>query len=222
MSKLPSGLRRVYNTLYKRKATGLISYAPTPSEIKDYFESQEFDVNNITDEQFEQAISYFTKGELSTVNQEYFDAVSSDKAEVPSSKPEAKASPESNQIIVSGADKQALVSSQSSALGFSLTEEETIAVADSIDNVFADYSAFISSVTNAIKGYIAHKFDTIENDLESSTTEVREYLNARTNQLNQKVSNFADNVKAIQTDTTAIRNNLKNSQTTIMARFRFT
>ncbi|MBN3871651.1 hypothetical protein [Nostoc sp. JL33] len=208
---LAAGTRKVYNHFYKGKATRG-SYTPTPSEIKNYFESQGFDADNLTDEQFNQTVNYFSKGELSTVSQ--------DSEEMPSGEAEANAPIVNNQIVVSGADKQALVSSQSSALGFTLTEEETIAIADSIDDVFTDYSSFISSVTNAIKGYISHKFDTIENDLENSTTEVREYLTARTNQLNQKVSNFADNVKAIQTDTEAIRNNLKNSEIAVLARFR--
>jgi hypothetical protein len=210
---LAAGTRKVYNRFYRNKATGG-SYAPTPSQIEEYFASQGFDANSLTDEQFNQAINYFSKGELSTFGQ--------DSEDMPSGEAEANAPLVNNQIVVSDADKQALVSSQSSALGFTLTEEEAIAVADSIDDVFTDYSSFISSVTNAIKGYIAHKFDTIENDLENSTTEVREYLTARTNRLNQKVSNFADNVKAIQTDTEAIRKNLKNSEIAVLARFRFT
>lgn len=214
MASLPSGVRRVYNSLYKRRVTGGNSYTPTPTQIKEYFDSQGFNVENITDEEFSQVINHFSKGELSTFSQDYED--------MPSGEAEANAPLINNQIVVSDADKQALVSSQSSALGFTLTEEEAIAVADSIDDVFTDYSSFISSVTNAIKGYIAHKFDTIENDLENSTTEVREYLTARTNRLNQKVSNFADNVKAIQTDTEAIRKNLKSSEIAVLARFRFT
>ena len=212
MASLPSGVRRVYNSLYKRRVTGGNSYTPTPTQIKEYFDSQGFNVENITDEQFNQAVNYFSKGELSTFSQDYED--------MPSGKAEANAPSETNQIVVSDADKQALVSSQSSALGFTLSEDETTAIADSIDDVFTDYSSFISSVTNAIKGYIAHKFDTIEDDLENSTTEVREYLTVRTNQLNQKVSNFADNVKAIQTDTEVIRKNLKNSEIAVLARFR--
>jgi hypothetical protein len=130
--------------------------------------------------------------------------------------------PEDNQIVVSDAEKQSLIATQSIALGFNLTEEETIAVADSIDDVFTDYSSFISSVTNTIKGYIAHKFNTIENDLQNSTTEVREYLTIRTNQLNQKVSNFTNNIRAIQTDTEAIRKNLKTSENAVLSRFRLT
>jgi hypothetical protein len=208
---IAAGTRRVYNRLYKNKAIGG-AYAPTPSQIEEYFASQDFDANNLTDEQFNQAVNYLSKGELSTVSQ--------DSEGIPSREAEANAPSESNQIVMSDADKQALVSSQSSALGFTLSEDETIAIADSIDDVFTDYSSFISSVTNAIKGYIAHKFDTIENDLENSTTEVREYLTVRTNQLNQKVSNFADNVKAIQTDTEVIRKNLKNSEVAVLARFR--
>lgn len=224
MAKLPSGVRRVYNALYKLKASGRTAYTPTPSEIKDYFDTNNLNHDSITDDEFHQAVNHFCKGELSTDTQNKIDTTSNNELEIvsPNNKPEPITSAKHNQIVISNSDKQALVSSQSSALGFTLTEEETIAVADSIDDVFNDYSSFISSVTNAIKGYIAHKFDTIEHDLESSTTEVREYLAARTNQLNEKVSGFADNVKSIQTDTTEIRNSLKTSQAAVLTRFRCT
>lgn len=224
MTKLPSGVRRVYNALYKLKAAGRTAYTPTPSEIKDYFDTNNLNHASITNEQFHQAINHFCKGELATDTQNNIDTTSNNQLEIvsPNNEPLPITPAHQNQIVISSVDKQALVSSQSSALGFTLTEEETMAVADSIDDVFNDYSLFISSVTNAIKGYIAHKFDTIESDLENSTTEVKEYLAERTNQLNEKVSGFADNVKSIQTDTTGIRNNLKTSQAAVLARFRCT
>ena len=65
MSSLPSGVRRVYNFLYKRKATGGNSYTPTPTQIKEYFESQDFNFDSITDEEFNQAINYFSSNESS-------------------------------------------------------------------------------------------------------------------------------------------------------------
>ncbi|WP_414756347.1 hypothetical protein [Anabaena sp. CCY 9910] len=125
-----------------------------------------------------------------------------------------------NQIVLSNADKQALVTSQSLALGFELSEDETTEIADSIDDVFADYSSFVNGVTTAIRQYIAHKFDTIESDLSDNTNDIREYLNNRTNRLNQKVLDYAEAVKAIQKDTQVIRDNLKTSKEVILSRFR--
>lgn len=131
----------------------------------------------------------------------------------------AIAVPEDNQIVVSSADKQALVSTQSAALGFELSEQETIAIADNIDNVFADYSAFVTSVTSAIKGYIAHKFDEIEEKLDSSGNEVRNYLADRNFRLNQKLVDYTNNVKSIQSDTEEMRENLRTTKNIVLSRF---
>lgn len=124
------------------------------------------------------------------------------------------------QLTISNADKQSLVASQSSALGFELSEQETVATADSIDDVFSDYSSFIASVTTAIKGYIAHRFDEIEDSLDNSSNDVRDYLSDRNLRVKEKLSNYAASVKSIQSDTKLIREGLKASQQSILSRFR--
>jgi hypothetical protein len=124
------------------------------------------------------------------------------------------------QLTISNADKQSLVATQSSALGFELSEQETVAIADSIDDVFSDYSSFISSVTIALKGYITHKFDEIENDLDNSSNDVRDYLADRNLRVKEKLSNYAASVKSIQSDSRLIREGLKASQQSILSRFR--
>ncbi|QIR41730.1 hypothetical protein HCG51_34130 (plasmid) [Tolypothrix sp. PCC 7910] len=207
---LASGTRRVYNRFYRNKATGG-SYAPTPSQIEEYFVSQGFDAHNLSDEQFNQTVHHFSKGELSTVGK--------DSQATFNSKADANIFPENNQIVVSSADKQALVSTQSAALGFELSEQETIAIADNIDNVFADYSAFVTSVTSAITGYIAHKFDEIEEKLDSSGNDVRKYLADRNFRLNQKLVDYANNVKNIKSDTEEIRENLQTTKNVVLSRF---
>lgn len=123
---------------------------------------------------------------------------------------------ESNQLIVSSADKQALVATQSVALGFELSEQETLEIADTIDNVFADYSAFLSGVTAGIKQYVDCQFDDIESELTNNSEDVRSHIANRTNRLNQQVEDFSINVKA---DIGGIRQNIKSSETKILSRF---
>ncbi len=130
-------------------------------------------------------------------------------------KPEEE-TPVSRGLTVSSADKQALVSTQSMALGFELSEQECLVVADSVDDVFSDYSSFLNSVTSAIRGYIDHRFDEVETALDANSLQVREHIADRATRLNQKVNNFSGNLKA---DLGGIRQQIKSSKANILKRF---
>ncbi|MHC5731019.1 MAG: hypothetical protein ACYTXY_44375, partial [Nostoc sp.] len=92
-------------------------------------------------------------------------------------------------LAVTNADKQALVSTHSMALGFELSEQECLVVADNIDDVFSDYSSFLTSVTSAIRGYVDHRFDEVESALDTNAHVVRSHIADRATKLNQKVEN---------------------------------
>ncbi|MBC1237590.1 hypothetical protein [Nostoc sp. 2RC] len=197
----------------------------TLGEIKDALCQIAVDADNPTNDEVDSVTEYFVNQFSKPVPQEQetepLETVSDDNVSEEIEQ-QAFALSEDNQIVVSDADKQALVNTQSSALGFTLTEEETTAIADSIDDVFADYSSFVVGVTAAIKGYIASKFDEIESELDSSGNDLREYLADRNSRLNQKLSNYADNVRSIKTDAQSARENLKTSKETVLSRFRRT
>ncbi len=122
----------------------------------------------------------------------------------------------SQSLAVTNADKQALVSTQSLALGFELSEQECLVVADSVDDVFNDYASFLTSVTSAIRGYVDHRFDQVESALDTNADAVRTHIADRATRLNQKVENFSTNVKA---DIGGIRQNIKSSKANILSRF---
>jgi len=122
----------------------------------------------------------------------------------------------SHSLAVTNADKQALVSTQSMALGFELSEQECLVVADNVDDVFRDYSSFLTSVTSAIRGYVDHRFDEVESALDTNADAVRSHIANRATKLNQKVENFSTNVKA---DIGGIRQHIKSSQSNILSRF---
>ena len=119
-------------------------------------------------------------------------------------------------LAVTNADKQALVSTQSMALGFELSEQECLVVADSVDDVFNDYASFLTSVTTAIRGYVDHRFNEVESALDTNADAVRSHIADRATRLNQKVENFSTNVKA---DIGGIRQHIKSSQANILSRF---
>ena len=122
----------------------------------------------------------------------------------------------SHSLAVTNADKQALVSTQSMALGFELSEQECLLIADNVDDVFSDYSSFLISVTSAIRGYVDHRFNEVESALDTNADAVRSHIADRTTQLNQKVENFSNNLKA---DIGGIRQHIKSSQANILSRF---
>ncbi|MHC5861249.1 hypothetical protein [Nostoc sp.] len=125
------------------------------------------------------------------------------------------ASREINSITVTSSDKRQIVTAQSSALGFELTEQETLSIASEVDDTFTDYSQFISTVTAAIKNYVDHKFDVIEQSFETNAQDLREHVSNRASKLNQKVNNFSGDIKA---DMGVIRQNIKSTQFSILAR----
>jgi hypothetical protein len=123
---------------------------------------------------------------------------------------------EPSEIIISTEDKYNLVTTQAVALGFTLSEQEAVSIADSIDNVFKDYSSFLTTITTAIKSYFDHQFDTIEQSLDSSTKELQEHIADRSTRLNQKFANVSG---ALKTDLGGVRQSIKSARSAILERF---
>lgn len=181
------------------------------------------DLDNPTKEQLSQAVDYLkvkSTSQLSVVDEpveEMFLVGSEDAQPDPEidNNQLAVAEPEINSITVTSDDKRQIVTAQSSALGFELTEQETLSIALNVDDTFTDYSQFISTVTAAIKSYVDQKFDVIEQSFETNAQDLREHVSNRASRLNQKVNNFSGDIKA---DMGVIRQNIKSTQFSILAR----
>ena len=179
------------------------------------------DLDNPTKEQLSQAVDYLkvkSTSQLSVADQlveETFLAEAEDAQPETDKSQLTVASPEINSITVTSSDKCQIVTAQSSALGFELTEQETLSIASEVDDTFTDYSQFISTVTAAIKNYVDQKFDVIEQSFETNAQDLREHVSNRASRLNQKVNNFSGDMKA---DMGVIRQNIKSTQFSILAR----
>ncbi|MBN3945044.1 MAG: hypothetical protein HWQ38_00515 [Nostoc sp. NMS7] len=179
------------------------------------------DLDNPTKEQLSQAVDYLkvkATSQLSVTDEpveETFLVGSEDAQPEVESNQLAVAESEINSITVTSEDKRQIVTAQSSALGFELTEQETLSIAENVDDTFTDYSQFISTVTAAIKNYVDHKFDVIEQSFETNAQDLREHVSNRASRLNQKVNNFSGDMKA---DMGVIRQNIKSTQFSILAR----
>jgi hypothetical protein len=179
------------------------------------------DLDNPTKDQLSQAVDYLkvkTTSQLSVVEETFL--VGSEDAQPDAELDNSQlavASPEINSITVTSDDKRQIVTAQSSALGFELTEQETLSIAENVDDTFTDYSQFISTVTAAIKNYVDQKFDVIEQSFETNAQDLREHVSNRASRLNQKVNNFSGDMKA---DMGVIRQNIKSTQFSILARLK--
>ncbi|MHC5728466.1 MAG: hypothetical protein ACYTXY_31005 [Nostoc sp.] len=181
------------------------------------------DLDNPTKEQLSQAVDYLkvkSTCQLSVVDElveETFLVGTEDAQPETDNSQLTIASREINSITVTSDDKRQIVTAQSSALGFELTEQETLSIASEVDDTFTDYSQFISTVTAAIKNYVDHKFDVIEQSFETNAQDLREHVTNRASRLNQKVNNFSGDIKA---DMGVIRQNIKSTQFSILARLK--
>ncbi|BAY67161.1 hypothetical protein NIES22_73240 (plasmid) [Calothrix brevissima NIES-22] len=177
------------------------------------------DLNNPSKDQLSQAVEYLkTKAtsQLSVADEPVEETLPIQAlAAQPESNQLAVAEPEINGITVTSEDKHQIITAQSSALGFELTEQETLSIATEVDDTFTDYSQFLSNVTSAIKSYVDHKFDAIEQSFEANAQDLRQHVNSRASRLNQKVNNFSGDIKA---DMGGIRQNIKSTQFSILTR----
>jgi hypothetical protein len=181
------------------------------------------DLDNPTKDQLSQAVDYLkvkSTSQLSVtdepVEETFLSQVEEEHPELDNSQLTV-AEPEINSITVTSSDKRQIVTAQSSALGFDLTEQETLSIALNVDDTFTDYSQFISTVTAAIKSYVDQKFDVIEQSFETNAQDLREHVSNRASRLNQKVNNFSGDMKA---DMGVIRQNIKSTQFSILARLK--
>lgn len=135
---LPVGIRKVYNHFYKKKSLGGSS-VPTPTQIKEYFEFRGFDFDNMDDEEFNQAIDYFSKGELSVIQQD----------------DDVEKSP--NKLAITPSSKSELVVSAAESLGIVLNTQEVINIADNINYSSENLHDSLDEIKSAIITFIQHK-----------------------------------------------------------------
>lgn len=179
------------------------------------------DLNNPTKDQLSQAVEYLKAKATSQLSVADAPVEETLPIQALAAQPELESNqlvipePEINSITVTSEDKHQIITAQSSALGFELTEQETLGIAEEVDDTFSDYSQFLSNVTSAIKSYVDHKFDAIEQSFEANAQDLRQHVNTRASRLNQKFNNFSRDIKA---DMGGIRQNIKSTQFSILSR----
>jgi hypothetical protein len=207
MSSLPSGVRRVYNFLYKRKATGGNSYTPTPAQIKEYFESQGFNFDNITESQFNQAINHFSSSELSLITQPNSTALNADKGEVN----ETDNTPESS-IVLTEQQLKDIVTTKAAEMSIQLSTSDVEYVASQIDSIDTTLEDVLTQTENLLCAYADYKkqegiqkidamFVRVYNHVQSNNEETSQHISSGFQQFGRDVEQAQQDFKSSVFDT---------------------
>jgi tetrahydromethanopterin S-methyltransferase subunit B len=181
MSNLPTVVRRVYNYFYKRRATGDSSLAPTPTEIKEYFHSQGFNTESITDEEFNQAINHFSKGELSL-------QLDSTALDVNQGEVNESDSPESS-IVLTDQQLKDIVTTKAAEMSIQLSTSDVEYVASQIDSIDTTLDDVLTQTENLLCAYADYKkqegiqkidamFERVYNHVQSNNEETSHHISS--------------------------------------------
>ncbi len=92
------------------------------------------------------------------------------------------------EIVISSEQKEELITTQASVLGIELSEVEVVELAARVGDTFSDYAEFIKETALTIKAYANHRYDSLEQQLSEVSTDLKNHLQYREVQLNQKLS----------------------------------
>ncbi|MDZ8139022.1 MAG: hypothetical protein RM049_27710 [Nostoc sp. DedQUE04] len=218
MASLPAGVRRVYNSLYKRRVTGGNSYTPTPTQIKEYFDSQGFDIDSITDEQFNQTVNHFSKGELSlTTQQESTLLESQSVAEVSPvvetgvlNQDNVNGSddiPAESSLVLTEQQLQGIVSTKAVEMSLQLSNSDIEYVAGQIDSIDTTLNDVLNQTENLLCAYADHKkqegiqkidamFGRVYNHVQSNNEDTSQHISLRLQQFGRDVEQSQQDFKS--------------------------
>jgi len=200
MSNLPAGVRRVYNYFYKRRATGDNFYTPTPTQIKEYFDSQGFNVDGITEEEFNQTISYFCKGELSlqqdsaTLNLQN-DVNGSDDI------------PAESSLVLTEQQLQGIVTTKAAEMSLQLSSSDIEYIASRIDSIDSTLEDVLTQTENLLCAYADHKkqegiqkidamFGRVYNHVQSNNQDTSHHISSGLQQFGRDVDQAQQDFKS--------------------------
>jgi hypothetical protein len=192
MTAIPAGIRKVYNYFYKKKSLEGSSMF-TPTQIKEYFVSFGFDVDAITDEQFNQAVDYFSKGELALVEQDKPLTFLEEEQRSPI-EPEPEPQPERSQMI----------KSQAQALGIVLNDAEIVQIASNLNESSDDLHDSLDDIKSAIIAFVRYKSSLngqrISEVIEEINNVVADELSSNSRKLTQGLESINHNMQQQNAD----------------------
>ena len=91
-----------------------------------------------------------------------------------------------NSTAITNQQKEQLITVQAQSMGIELTETEITDISQTVSDSFTDFVSAVETINSLIKEYAQNKFDSIEQQIDASNNNLRDYINKRTTSLQRK------------------------------------
>jgi hypothetical protein len=91
-----------------------------------------------------------------------------------------------NSTAITNQQKEQLITVQAQSLGIELSESEITDISQTVSDSFTDFVSAVETINSLIKDYAQSKFDEVEQKIDASNNNLRNYINNRTNSLQRK------------------------------------
>ncbi|MEM9925797.1 MAG: hypothetical protein AAF915_18950 [Cyanobacteria bacterium P01_D01_bin.50] len=91
-----------------------------------------------------------------------------------------------NSTAITNQQKEQLITVQAQSMGIELTLEEITDISQTVSDSFTDFVSAVETINSLIKEYAQSKFDSIEQKIDASNNNLRDYINKRTTSLQRK------------------------------------
>ncbi|WP_414623749.1 hypothetical protein [Calothrix sp. CCY 0018] len=91
-----------------------------------------------------------------------------------------------NSTAITNQQKEQLISVQAESLGIKLDESEITDISQTVNDSLTDFVSAVETINSSIKNYAQSKFDEVEQQIDASNSNLRDYINKRTTTLQRK------------------------------------
>ncbi|WP_414624969.1 hypothetical protein [Calothrix sp. CCY 0018] len=91
-----------------------------------------------------------------------------------------------NTTAITNQQKEQLITVQAQSLGIELNESEITDISQTVSDSFTDFVSAVETINSLIKEYAQSKFDEVEQKIDASNSNLRDYINNRTTNLQRK------------------------------------
>jgi hypothetical protein len=91
-----------------------------------------------------------------------------------------------NSTAITNQQKEQLITVQAQSLGIELSESEITDISQTVSDSFTDFVSAVETINSLIKDYAQSKFDSIEQQIDASNNNLRDYIDKRTTNLQRK------------------------------------
>ena len=102
-----------------------------------------------------------------------------------------------NSTAITNQQKEQLITVQAQSLGVELSDKEITDISQTVSDSFTDFVSAVETINSLIKEYAQSKFDEVEQKIDASNNNLRDYINNRTTNLQRKTVDSAVTTKEV-------------------------